>query len=272
MPAAAPPLSPRLICALCLRPQRACICRWITPTPHQVEVVVLQHPLEVSQAKGSARLLHLSLPRSVLVAGEVFDEALLQALIGAPLPFQASAVHPEDAPLRHDAQEESYRPHLVNAGQPGCTLLLYPDSPPDPALGLRAPPALPAQCLRDPSRLRLIVLDGTWRKSRKMLYLNPLLQQLPRLALADVPASRYRIRKAHKPDQLSTLEATCAALAQLEGAAEAFEPLLAAFDGFVAQQSGAAKETRQNPTLELAQPQAAGAHQFLRLSRLAGEY
>ena len=37
--------------------------------------------------------------------------------------------------------------------------------------------------LHDPSRLRLIVLDGTWRKSRKMLYRNPLLQQLPRLSL-----------------------------------------------------------------------------------------
>ena len=80
------------------------------------------------------------------------------------------------------------------------------------------------------------MLDGTWRKSRKMLYLNPLLQQLPRLALQDMPASRYRIRTAHKPDQLSTLEATCAALAQLEGSAAPFLPLLAAFDGFVAQQ------------------------------------
>jgi DTW domain-containing protein YfiP len=69
-----------------------------------------------------------------------------------------------------------------------------------------------------------------------MLYLNPLLQPLPRLALQDMPASRYRIRKAHKPDQLSTLEATCAALAQLEGLAEPFEALLTAFDGFVAQQ------------------------------------
>lgn len=219
-------LSSRPRCAVCLRPQRACICRWITPTPHQVEVVVLQHPLEVHQAKGSARLLHLSLPRSVLVTGEVFAEEALQALIGAPLPSLAGA--------------ESRRP--------GHTLLLYPDSPLDPALGLRAPPpALAPESLAEPSRLRLIVLDATWRKSRKMLYLNPLLQQLPRLALLDVPASRYRIRKAHKPDQLSTLEATCAALAQLESDAGRFEPLLAAFDGFVAQQADAAAPRRLAP-------------------------
>jgi DTW domain-containing protein len=203
----------RPICAVCLRPQRSCICQWITPTQHQVEVAVLQHPLEVTQAKGSARLLHLSLLHSALAVGEVFAEAQLQTLISAPL----------------DSQTPAFKPRY--------TILLYPDSPPDQALRLPAPPALLPEHLRDPSGLRLIVLDGTWRKSRKMLYLNPLLQALPRLALRDLPASRYRIRKAHKPDQLSTLEAACAALAQLEGDAERFAPLLRAFDGFVAQHS-----------------------------------
>src|SRR5205809_1132418 len=137
MTSAPPPR--RLSCTICLRPQSACVCQWITPVLHRVEVLILQHPLEVGNAKGSARLL------------------------------------------------------------------------------------------------RLIVLDGTWRKSRKMLYLNPLLQHLPRLSLQGMPASNYRIRKAHKPDQLSTLQATCAALMQLERRVEPFQPLLRAFDGFVEQ-------------------------------------
>lgn len=199
----------RLACTTCLRPQSACICQWITPMAHAVEVLILQHPLEVDNAKGSARLLHLSLPRSRLVAGEVFD---LQTLLTAP--FEPGA----------------------GAGSPKQTILLYPDTPQDKALGMPAPPALAPALLRDPSQLRLIVLDGTWRKSRKMLYLNPLLQKLPRLALQNMPASHYLIRKSHKPDQLSTLEATCAALVQLEGRVEQFQLLLTAFDGFVAQQ------------------------------------
>jgi len=207
----------RLTCPVCLRPQSACICQWITPTAHQVEVVILQHPLEVNNAKGTARLLHLSLPHSVLVIGEVFARQILQALISAPLQPQPQ----------------------LSAQAPRHTILLYPDSPQDKALGLPSPPVLASEQRIDPARLRLIVLDGTWRKSRKMLYLNPLLHLLPRLALQDMPASSYRIRKAHKPDQLSTLEATCAALAQLEGGAEPFAALLAAFDGFVAQQSAA---------------------------------
>jgi DTW domain-containing protein YfiP len=52
-----------------------------------------------------------------------------------------------------------------------------------------------------------------------------------------MPASHYRIRRAHAPDQLSTLEATAYALMRLDGGAARFAPLIEAFDGFVAQQA-----------------------------------
>ena len=74
----------RPACTSCLRPQSACICLWIRPTAHQVEVLILQHPLEVAHAKGSARLLHLSLARSRLATGEVFAAPELQALLSGP--------------------------------------------------------------------------------------------------------------------------------------------------------------------------------------------
>lgn len=198
----------RPACTSCLRPLSACICRWVTPVEHVVEVLILQHLLEVAQAKGSARLLQLSLAHSRMVTGEKFDGRIL---LGAPT--EPQAVH-----------------------HPKYNILLYPDTPHDQALGLAVPPTLAPDVLHDPTQLRLVVIDGTWRKSRKMLYLNPLLQHMPRLSLQGLPVSSYLIRKAHKPDQLSTLEATCAALAQLEGDTEKFEPLLQAFDGFVAQQ------------------------------------
>lgn len=186
----------------------------MTPTAHQVEVLILQHPLEVDNAKGSARLLHLSLAHSRLVTGEAFARPALHVLLTEPLEAAAPVQPPKHA------------------------ILLYPQTPQEAARGRPASPVLAPACLGDPAQLRLIVLDGTWRKSRKMLDLNPLLQQLPRLSLRDMPASRYLIRKAHRPDQLSTLEATCAALMQLEGSMGQFAPLLHAFDGFVAQQMG----------------------------------
>ena len=86
------------------------------------------------------------------------------------------------------------------------------------------------------SRVTLVVLDATWRKSRKMLHLSPALQRLPRLALHNLPPSAYAIRKAHTPGQLSTLEATCAALAQLEQNEMRFAPLLNGFKLSVCQQ------------------------------------
>jgi DTW domain-containing protein len=193
----------RPTCTTCLRAQSACICQWITPTAHTSQVLILQHPSEVNQAKGSARLLHLSLQNSLMLTGETFDKQTLGPLLTNP---------------------------------PAYTVLLYPDHAQDTAVDLVPAPALAPAALHDPAHVRLVVLDGTWRKSRKMLYLNPLLQQLPRLSLHHHPASRYYIRTAHKPHQLSTLEATCAALAQVESNATPFAPLLAAFDGFVAQQ------------------------------------
>ena len=198
-------------CPACLRPHSACICRWATPVAHRTEVLILQHPLEVHEAKGTARLLHLSLPHSRMVTGERFDASALQPLLTAPFGATDAATAPRQA------------------------LLLYPEAPQDATLGIATPPPLNPAWLQSPERLRLVVLDGTWRKSRKMLHLNPVLQTLPRLALRDRPPSNYRIRKAHLPDQLSTLEATCAALGQLEGGDAPFEPLLQAFDGFVAQ-------------------------------------
>lgn len=207
----APPRRRR--CERCLRPESACICHWIRPIAHQVEVLVLQHPLEVNNAKGSARLLCLSLAHSKLVIGEVFESSDLQALLRAP------------------------RGQLGVGDQEKVPVLLYPPTPHDTALPLAARPP-DRDLLKDPAQLRLVVLDGTWRKSRKMLYLNPALQALPRLSLRDTPAAYHQIRKAHHPDQLATLEATCAALAQLENSGARLAPLLDAFDGFVAQQLG----------------------------------
>ncbi|MCU7649830.1 tRNA-uridine aminocarboxypropyltransferase [Pseudomonas piscis] len=94
-------------------------------------------------------------------------------------------------------------------------------------------PADAAQPLRaySPSQepMLLVVPDGTWRKARKLLHLNPLLAQLPRVTLGATPASRYRLRKAPGPGALSTLEAIVEALQALEAPAS-FEPLLRPFD------------------------------------------
>lgn len=80
--------------------------------------------------------------------------------------------------------------------------------------------------------LRLIVPDGTWRKARKLLHLNPSLADLPRVALPQGHTSRYRLRKAPMPGALSTLEAIVVALNILEGEGR-FDALLNPFEAMI---------------------------------------
>ncbi|MBB5391703.1 MULTISPECIES: tRNA-uridine aminocarboxypropyltransferase [unclassified Herbaspirillum] len=210
------PFQPRRqLCSRCQRVQTACICHWISPIDHLFDVLILQHPLEAGSAKNSARLLHLSLPHSKLAVGEIFDPAELHALLHAP----------------------SMLPSGAGIELPVQPVLLYTEDAGTPASSRFDARTMSIDGQPPEQRLRLVILDGTWRKSRKMLHENPLLHALPRLALQDTPLSQYVIRKAHKPEQLSTLEAAGYALMQLEKNSEKYHPLLTAFDGFVLQQT-----------------------------------
>ena len=184
-------------CNRCALPLRTCLCALVTSVPNAIDVLVLQHPDEAGEAKGSARLMRLSLARCRVVVGEAFDP---QFLLG-----------------------------LLDRDVSGSTLL-YPS---DTGEGTGVP-------LRGPEPRRLVVLDGTWRKSLRMLHANPLLQTLPRWSAAAQPARYRALRKAPRPAQLSTLEATCAALAELESAPARYAPLLSAFDRFVADRAARA--------------------------------
>lgn len=79
---------------------------------------------------------------------------------------------------------------------------------------------------------RLVLLDGTWRKARKLLYLNPVLQSLPKVALPEGLVSRYRLRKAPQPGSLSTLEAGVEALRRIDQSTD-FSPLLRPFEALI---------------------------------------
>ncbi|MFL6629952.1 MAG: tRNA-uridine aminocarboxypropyltransferase [Vitreoscilla sp.] len=193
-------------CDRCALPLRTCVCALVTRVPNDVDVLVLQHPDEAREAKGSARLLRLSLARCRVVVGEVFDAAALLALLD---------------------------------GDVSGSALLYPAdtqrAPPPP--GSRDVALRPA---------RLVVLDATWRKSVGMLHANALLQSLPRWTVEPAAPARYgALRKTRRPEQLSTLEAACAALAEIEGAPARYAPLLDAFGRFVA--DGVARAGRTSP-------------------------
>ena len=88
---------------------------------------------------------------------------------------------------------------LAQAQRP---LLLFPGETARPLAGLKP----------DPAPDLLVVLDGTWRKARKLLYSNPSLETLPRVTLPVDGQSHYRLRKADMPGALATIEAVLAVL------------------------------------------------------------
>ena len=186
-------------CPDCALPLRTCLCALVAPVANRVRVLVLQHPAEADEAKGSVRLMSRSLAACEVLVGERFEPAELAR-------------------------------RLVTG-----SALLYPDVT-GPGPEGAAPQALAADVTQ------LVVLDGTWRKSLRMLHANPLLQSLPRWAIAPSAPTRYAaLRKARRPAQLSTLEAACGALADIEAAPARYEPLLAAFERFVADRASRAR-------------------------------
>lgn len=109
----------------------------------------------------------------------------------------------------------------------GPAALLFPgessQSPLSPAGNGAAAPAL------------LIVPDGTWRKARKIVHANPILNTLPRLSLPAGENSRYRVRKTTMPGAVSTIEAIERTLAILEPEQD-FRLMLKPFDVLIEQQ------------------------------------
>jgi len=79
---------------------------------------------------------------------------------------------------------------------------------------------------------RVVVLDATWQQARRLYSRIAVLRTLPRLVLPAPAQQRNRLRKQHRSDGMSTIEAVAAALAKLEGA-EAAEPLEKLYDEVV---------------------------------------
>jgi DTW domain-containing protein YfiP len=186
------PVLRRAQCARCLRPQTHCLCALIPQLASRTRVLILQHPDEAKHALNTARLAALGLCNCELIVAEQLPQ--LAGLLGDP----------------------TYR---------AC--LLFPGSDAQPLSAAKQPLAG-----NDKRPLLLVVPDGTWRKARKLLYLNPLLEALPRVALPEGLSSRYRLRKAPLPGALSTLEAIVTALNVLE-APQPFDALLKPFEALI---------------------------------------
>lgn len=81
-------------------------------------------------------------------------------------------------------------------------------------------------------KMRVILLDGTWKKAFKMWQVSGNLHALQTVHLPKDLKGNYRIRKAPSENSLSTVEAGYHLLNLLEGDRD-FSPLLTAFDQMI---------------------------------------
>tara|TARA_B100000446_G_scaffold46105_2_gene42133 strand:+ start:28049 stop:28576 length:528 start_codon:yes stop_codon:yes gene_type:complete len=158
-----------------------------------IKLVIWQHPTEADHPKNSVRLLAACLPQIQIIRAEQLS---LEALT-------------EQTGIDVDRLE-----------------LLFPDTQPqtNPIDVIATNPEASTQ---------LLAIDGTWRKARKLLHVNPWLTQLPRRSINSQNRSRYHIRKAEREGQLSTLEAVCKAIEEIEGHDHTSAPILNAFDQYL---------------------------------------
>ena len=83
---------------------------------------------------------------------------------------------------------------------------------------------------------QLVIIDGTWHQARTILRDVPQLQGLPCYRLSPSSPGQYRIRREPDAQSLSTVEATVAALRELEPETTGLDQLLSAFHQMVENQ------------------------------------
>ena len=193
-------MNKRARCPRCERALVACFCHSITALDNALSVVILQHPSEVKHAKGTAKIVELSLNNCQLLVGEDFcDDDTFTPLIKAK---KSLLLYPNDNAIT----PTQLVVHLQQKSQQ--------ETQPNPSSSL--------------ADYQLIVIDGSWKKAYKIFCLNPVLATLPCIGIEVVNESNYRIRKSSRSDSLSTLEAIHSLLTTLEG--DKFEGLLTTFD------------------------------------------
>ncbi|WP_070963702.1 tRNA-uridine aminocarboxypropyltransferase [Vibrio sonorensis] len=181
-------------CSQCGKAIKACICQWIQSLTSNVELIILQHPTEQKRPLGTARILNLSLANSYCFIGENFTD---------------------DSALNELLQEEDTRHYVLFPSEESLNAQMIAQN-----LDVRK------------SKVRVILIDGTWKKAYKIWQLSNNLHSLPRLALPEELQGNYKIRQAPSDNSLSTVEAGFHILSLLEPNKD-FSPLTTAFEKMI---------------------------------------
>lgn len=191
----------RVICSRCHYPEKTCVCEHIETLECSTEIIILQHPDETQHAKGSARLVSLTLSKAQCVVGETADD--FSDVVNKVVSFSGRALllFPCDESIALEQAVEHDNHHFSTMEQEQL----------------------------------LIVIDGTWRKALKIYKQNSWLQTLQAYHFSQPLSSNYYIRRSDLEYGVSTLEAVAYYLELIENINT--RPLLKLFDFMQQQQT-----------------------------------
>ncbi len=184
---------PRKLCEKCNRPLNVCLCGHLVSLQAPCRVLILQHPSELKQPLATVPILQLCLTPLQVLVGEDFSD--------------------------HEVV------HKLLNNKSKCRVLFPSEESQSWDVNSQVKPNEEIDTL--------IVLDGTWRKAKKMWHLNPWLKQFEFVSLENVPESQYQIRSSSVAGGVSTLEAvalSCNYLAGGGGYNELYKPFNAMID------------------------------------------
>ena len=178
----------RVLCQGCLQLQSHCLCAHVNSRSSETPVLVLQYNKEAQHHKNTVGLLQLTVPNTVVVTANEFgwlaEAEEYQSLLQRPYLLYPKANSQELSPVA------------------AATTVASKLSPSEPC----AP-----SCL--------VVIDASWKKSKRIFFTTTWLQQLPAVHLSSSSlqtASAYSIRKSAQAHFRSTFEASVLALSVLE--------------------------------------------------------
>ena len=166
----------RAFCQKCDFLKSRCLCDVIQSIPNETHLIVLQHPSETKHPLNTVRILLKTFQKISLFIGEDFSQ---------------------DLKINTILSDDKNRCALLYPGQHNQIDIVQEKESSKPLT-------------------HLFLIDGTWRKSKRIFLTSKNLQQMPTLSLIPTESSQYRIRKTPTGESLSTLEAAVMALSFIE--------------------------------------------------------
>ncbi len=199
----------RVMCLRCRQPEFTCFCEHVQSFDPNITFLILMHPIEFKRRVATGRMSHLVLQNSILSIGEDFTQ---------------------DASVNAILSNDDFQSYI-----------LYP-GPRSTNLSQISSIDKQNQFHRPQKKLAIVVIDGTWNTSNKMLRLSKNLHHLQQICFTPSHPSRFRVRKQPAPECYSTIEAIHETI-ELIGDSQGFatqtrehDKLLYVFDKMVEQQ------------------------------------